>query len=429
MNLKMRIWHYLSLLWLSIIIFRFEVLLNGFYFLIKYVQFIFQDLQSALNILDFSQLDFMISLAFIIILPVIIALLLKKSKYLNLRISFAKSFILLLFFFFIFAPIITNENPDFQKDVNVTKLLPPFSKVKVIFLKDDYSNSLGKLKGLLELKRKVVKNSYDKSIIFIDSIGKQGNSIYQGKKVAKINMESVVKNNGTILVSKKLFVFGSDEYGRDLFTRIIYGTRISLLVGLCAVFFSLLVGLLFGFLSGYIGGVVDIFLSRITDIFLTFPIIFLILLILALFGNNLFAVIFVLGFTGWMTLFKVVKSEVISIKNKDFFITSRLLGLSNLQLLKREIIPLILAPLIVNIVFQFCNVIFAESALSYLGLGVGSNYPSWGAMIESGQEYLNKAWWMSFCPGLMLVLTLLSVDSFGREINRNYNAGIVDDKR
>ena len=108
---------------------------------------------------------------------------------------------------------------------------------------------------------------------------------------------------------------------------------------------------------------------------------------------------------------------------------SRLLGLSNLQLLKREIIPLISATLIVNIVFQFCNVIFAESALSYLGLGVGNNYPSWGTMIEAGQEYLNRAWWMSFWPGVMLVLTLLSADSLGREINRNYNPGIVDDKR
>jgi peptide/nickel transport system permease protein len=164
-----------------------------------------------------------------------------------------------------------------------------------------------------------------------------------------------------------------------------------------------------------------------TDLFLTFPIIFLILLILSLFGNNIFAVIIVLGITGWMTLFKVVRSEVISIKNKDFFVTSKLLGLSNFQLLRKEIIPIILAPIIVNIVFQFASVILAESALSYLGLGVGMDYPSWGSMIEAGQEYLSKAWWMSFFPGLMLVLTLLSANNLGREINRIYNPRILND--
>jgi peptide/nickel transport system permease protein len=106
-----------------------------------------------------------------------------------------------------------------------------------------------------------------------------------------------------------------------------------------------------------------------------------------------------------------------------------LLVLTNFQLLKREIIPMILTPVIVNLVFQFASVILAESALNYLGLGVGMDYPSWGSMIESGQEYLNKAWWMGLFPGLMLVLTLLSANNFGREINRLYNPRVTGDKQ
>jgi peptide/nickel transport system permease protein len=427
-KLKIQIWSYILLLWLILVISRFDVLTNGFYFIIKFVELLLQDPHLAYNSFDLQQLDYTISLSLIIIVPVITIVLYNKSNFLKQKLNFTKSFLLLLLFLSVFAPIITNENPEFQKNINVTRFLPPLSKVKVIFLKDDYSYTESKLKDFLLLRKKVIKNSFDESVIFIDSIDQERNLVFQGKRVADITMENVIKNNGAIIVSNKLYLLGTDEYGRDLFTRIIYGTRISLFIGMFSVLFSFLIGLLFGFLAGYIGGIVDIFLGRLTDIFLTFPIIFLILLVLSLFGNNITAIICVLGFTGWMTLYKMVRGEVISIKNKDFFITSRLLGLSNFQLLKREILPLILAPLIVNIVFQFCNVIFAESALSYIGLGVGANYPSWGAMIEAGQEYLTSAWWMSFCPGIMLAVTLLSVDRLGRDMNKNLKSGMVNDK-
>jgi len=126
----------------------------------------------------------------------------------------------------------------------------------------------------------------------------------------------------------------------------------------------------------------------------------------------------------WMSLFKIVRSEVISIKNNNFFISARLIGLSNSKLLVKEVLPYILIPVIVNLVFQYGNVILAEAALSYLGLGTGSNYPSWGSMIEAGQNYLSQAWWMILFPGLALFFTLLVANNLGRYISSHYNTRI-----
>jgi peptide/nickel transport system permease protein len=165
----------------------------------------------------------------------------------------------------------------------------------------------------------------------------------------------------------------------------------------------------------------DVIFSRITDMFLAFPVIFLVVLVLALFGNTLLAVIIVLGFSGWMSLFKIVKTEVLSVKIKDYFISAKMVGLSKQQLLFKEILPVIIVPVVVNVVFQYGNVILAESALSYLGLGTGINYPSWGSMIEAGQEYLSAAWWMIFFPGITLILTLLSANNFGNELKKKLN--------
>jgi len=228
-------------------------------------------------------------------------------------------------------------------------------------------------------------------------------------------------------ITKQMFILGSDQFGRDVLTRLIYGARISLMVGFGSVIISLIIGLTFGFLAGYGGGLPDAVFSRFTDMLLSFPIIFLVVLILALFGNSLLSVIVVLGFSSWMSLFKVVKTEVLSIKEKNYFVSSKLLGLSKKQLLFNEVLPVIIVPIIVNVIFQFGNVIIAESALSYLGLGLGNNYPSWGSMIQSGQEYLSLAWWMIFSPGITLIFTLLSANSFGISLSRKLNPRLQND--
>jgi peptide/nickel transport system permease protein len=129
----------------------------------------------------------------------------------------------------------------------------------------------------------------------------------------------------------------------------------------------------------------------------------------------------VLGFSGWMSLFKIVRSEIIALKGKDYFLTAKLLGVTNFNLIFSEMLPVISASVIVNLIFQFGNVILAESALSYLGLGTGGIYPSWGSMIQSGQSYITTAWWMILFPGLALFFTLFMTNSLGNIVKVMFN--------
>ena len=125
-----------------------------------------------------------------------------------------------------------------------------------------------------------------------------------------------------------------------------------------------------------------------------------------------------------MSLFKIAQSEMLSIKNKEYYLSAKLIGLKNTKLLIRETLPVIIVPVTVNLIFQISNVILAEAALSYLGLGTGTEFPSWGSMIESGQEYITQSWWLIFIPGLTLVVSLLSINEVGREINKFLNPTI-----
>ena len=216
----------------------------------------------------------------------------------------------------------------------------------------------------------MLNHHFSNNIILADSVI-LGNQViyYQKKEPYEIEKSSLIIEAGTPLIINKFYLLGTDEFGRDLFARLIYGTRISITVGLGAVILSFIIGIILGFIAGYRGGFIDILLNRFTEMFLAFPVIYLIVLILALFGSSIFSVIIVLGISGWMSLFKIVKSEVLSIKQKDYFATAELVGLNKYQLLKKEIFPVIITPVLVNLVFLFSNVILAEAALSYLGLG------------------------------------------------------------
>jgi peptide/nickel transport system permease protein len=386
----------------------------------QYFLFLINDFQEAIQLLDLGLLDVLISITLFILIPILLFLLRTKLKWLSVKINFSFAVLLTLLLAFVFAPVITNENPEFQKDLRMTKLLPPFSKVKVLHLKTVDNSNGSALEKFMALKNQIVKQPYNENIIFVKNLKiKSDKIIYlQKEKTGKLDSNLAQMIDGKPVVSNRFFFLGTDEFGRDIFTRLIYGVRISILVGIGSVVVSLLIGLTLGFIAGISGGIIDILFSRLTDLFLAFPIIYLIILILAMFGNSLLTVIIVLGLSGWMSLFKIVKSEVLSVKSKDYITSAVLMGLPKRKILTKEILPVIIIPLVVNIIFQFSNVILAESSLSYLGLGTGNSYPSWGAMIESGQQYITKAWWMILFPGLILIFTLFSANHLGKKLNK-----------
>lgn len=422
---KIKIWHFILLIIVLIIVLRFSHLIDLLNLLTVIVQSLFAKNENVFSQLNFSVIDNIVSLTLIIIISILILGSRKTKKLLSQQIKFSSSILVLLVIFFLFAPIVTNQHPDFQKNISVTKLLPPFSSVDYFELNNQsiaQNNNGVHLKNLIDT---VIDNSYNENIIFIDSATVNEKLMYyQSGTQYEIEKSKVKSLAGYPVIKSKLFLLGSDEFGRDVFTRIVYGSRISLLVGFGAVFVSFIIGLGFAFLAVERGGFVNIILSRVTDLFLSFPAIFLVVLIIALFGSNIISVIVVLGFSGWMSLFKVAKSEMLSVKNKEYYLAAKLLGLKNIKLLVREILPAILIPISVNLIFQFSNVILAESALSYLGLGTGIEYPSWGAMIEAGQEYISQSWWLIFIPGLVLVISLLSINEVGRNINKQLNPAI-----
>ncbi|MCU0405776.1 MAG: ABC transporter permease [Ignavibacteriaceae bacterium] len=422
MKSGLKIIHWIIFLWILIAIINYDLIISYLSLIFNYIGLLSKDSSAAIAVLNFSFIDASISaILFLLLLPLVFFFR-KKLLFVESKISFSFGFLIVLGFVFLFAPIISNENPEFSKNLSVTKLLPPLSTVYQFELKSDTENNLSDAEIFRKESEEVIKPSFNDNIIFADSVKMSGAITYFQKNESKeIKIEKLIFKDGKPNIKEKFFLLGTDEFGRDLFVRLIYGTRISITVGLGAIVLSFIIGIFLGFIAGYQGGLLDIVLNRFSEIFLAFPVIYLIVLILALFGSSLLSVIVVLGISGWMSLFKIVKSEVLSIKQKDFFSTAELVGLNKSQLLIREILPVIIAPVLVNLVFLFSNVVLAEAALSYLGLGSGNDYPSWGSMISSGQEYIIKAWWLIAFPGLGLILTLYSVNSSGKMLGKVLN--------
>lgn len=409
------------LLLLFLIVFRFKLISGGIKLLYLFIISLFSYPSKVWIQLDFSTIDLLISVILIFAIPVIIYKVRNRWEFLGLNISLISLSIIVISIIFVFAPVMTNYNPNFQSSLKVTRFLSPFQRVQKIYFKENPSSSN---KGnFATQKKKVIRSAVDESFIYFDSLTVKYDSviIFQSGVVKSFPKEKIVFNDSKPKVDSKLFLLGTDELGRDVFSRIVYGARISIVIGIFSVLLSLVLGMLFGFIAGYYGGYYDLVMSRITDMFMTVPSIFFIIMALAFFGNSLISIIVVLGFSGWMGLFKIIKGEIVLIKKKDYFVTSKKLKLPVKNLLFNEILPVMIIPVVVNVVFQFSNVILAESSLSYLGLGSGLNYPSWGSMILSGQHYMAQGWWLIAFPGFALIITLLTFNLFGEKIKSYYN--------
>lgn len=314
------------------------------------------------------------------------------------------------------TPILSPYDPNFNKDVIITKLLPPLSRVHYLKIKSHSQN----LDSYSTLRKKLFENSVEDNRIYFSRIELNDSNVIVHKNftVFTLSKDSLLLIDGKPEIGNKLFLLGTDEFGRDLLSRIIYGLRVSFFIGIFSVIISFVVGSLVGYIAGINGGLIDSVLMRSVEFFLSFPILFFVIFLIAFIGNSIPLLILVFGFSGWMYIAKIARNETLACMKKEFIQTLFLAGQTKTKIILKHILPNTFSPILITLIFQMSNVIIAESALSFLGLGVQPPTPTLGGIIKSGYEYLSISWWVTFISGLFLIFLILGINLFAEGMKK-----------
>ncbi|PKG25340.1 ABC transporter permease [Niallia nealsonii] len=230
---------------------------------------------------------------------------------------------------------------------------------------------------------------------------------------AKVNSANILKPPFWMEGGSLEFILGTDNLGRDVLSRIIYGSRVSLLVGICAVIVSGAIGAFLGIISGFLGGWVDALIMRITDAFLALPSILIMLVLIGVFGPSLTTLILVMGFTDWVSYTRLVRGEVLSLKERDFIRAAHSIGTKKSSIMTKHLLPNVFSTFIVISTLNVASAIISESSLSFLGLGIQPPTVSWGYMLSEGQAYLSTSWWIATFPGIAITITVIGITFLG----------------
>ncbi len=218
----------------------------------------------------------------------------------------------------------------------------------------------------------------------------------------------------SILVSPSSFhLMGTDGLGRDVFSRMLFGARISLLVGFVAVGIATAIGIILGSIAGFYRGWIDSIIMRLVDIMLSIPSFFLILAVIAFLTPSIWNIMIVIGLTSWMGVTRLVRAEFFSLRQREFVLAAQTMGASDMTIILKHLLPNSLTPIIVSSVLGIASAVLVESGLSFLGLGVQAPTASWGNILTDGKEYIQFAWWLSLFPGLAILFTVLGYNLLG----------------